>query len=100
LLREIYVVSDDHQPENKNYATMQDVVRSVSGRRPFPDIAMPRWMLAVLGKVTGRPALGVQQVLSSRKLHDAGFEDAIFLFDEVQRTVHSFEHPTEGYRRL
>jgi UDP-glucose 4-epimerase len=89
--QETYVVSDYHQPENKNYASMQDVMRVASGRRPFPGIAMPRWMLAVLGKVTGRPALGVKQVFSSRKLHDAGFEDAISLYDEVRRVVENFE---------
>jgi nucleoside-diphosphate-sugar epimerase len=91
--QEIYIVSDDHQPENRNYATMQDAVRSASGRRPFPGIAMPRWVLTVLGKATGRPALGVEQIFSSRKLHDAGFEDAISLYDEVRRTVQSFEQP-------
>ncbi len=91
--QETYVVSDYHQPENKNYAAMQDAMRVASGRRPFPGMAMPRGMLTLLGKVTGRPVLGVKQVYSSRKLHDAGFEDAISLYEEVRRTVQSFEQP-------
>lgn len=94
--QETYVVSDYNQPENKNYASMQDAMRVAAGRRPFPGIAMPRWMLAVLGKATGRPDLGVKQVFSSRKLRGIGFEDAVPLYEEVRRTVQSFEHPNEG----
>ena len=61
----IYAVFDYRQPENKNYATMQDAMGAASGRRPFLSIAMLRWILAVLEKVTARPVLGVEQVFSS-----------------------------------
>jgi nucleoside-diphosphate-sugar epimerase len=93
LQQEIYIVSDDHQLENMNYATLQDAMRVASGRRPYPGMAMPRWMLVVLGKIIRRPTLSVRQVFSSRKIHEAGFEDAVSLYEEVRRMIQSVEQP-------
>lgn len=88
---EVFVVSDDHCPENKSYAAMQDAVRISSGRHPFPGLPVPQWVLPALGRLTGRPTLGLRRSFSSQQIHDAGFEDAVALYDEVKRTVHSFE---------
>jgi nucleoside-diphosphate-sugar epimerase len=93
--REVYVVSDDHQPENRSYAVMQDAVRRIAGRRALPGVAMPRRVLPVLGKVTGRP-LYPGQIFSSRRLHAAGFEDAAPLVEEVERLVRSVGGATVG----
>jgi nucleoside-diphosphate-sugar epimerase len=90
-MRETYIVSDDHYPENESYATMQDLVRSIAGKRPLPSLALPRWMVRILGSLTGRPLLGLKQVFSSQKIHDAGFEDATSLRDEVKRMVQAVE---------
>jgi nucleoside-diphosphate-sugar epimerase len=84
--REIYIVSDDHQPENRNYAAMQDAVRKLSGKPPLPGVAMPRPLLQILGRITGRP-LGSTRVYSSRKIRNAGFVDAVPLIDEVRRVA-------------
>lgn len=89
-VQEIYIISDDHQPENKSYAAMQDAVRLVSGRRPLPGVAMPRFMLRGLGRLKGRP-LSMVQTFSSRKIHAVGFNDAKSLRDEVRCLVHSLE---------
>lgn len=89
--QETFIVSDDHRPENKSYAAMQDAVRSICGKRPLPRLPVPRRALRILGRVIGQPLLGFEQVFSSRKLHDAGFEDVVALRDEVQRVVRSFE---------
>lgn len=89
--QETYVVSDDHQPENKSYATMQDAVRTSVGRSPFPSLPMPQSMLPALGKLTGRSTLGLRRCFSSQKLHDSGFEDATALYDEVRRSALAFE---------
>lgn len=91
VVRETYIVSDDHYQETKSYATMQDAVRISAGRRPFPGLAMPRFMLPLLGKLTGRAALGQKRSYSSSKLHGVGFRDAVTLYDEVERTVQSSE---------
>lgn len=93
--REIYVVADDHYPENKSYAAMQDAVRISSGRRPWPSVAMPHWALPLLGRLTNRPTLGLRRTFSARKIHSAGFEDGTALCDEVARTVASFERQAE-----
>jgi hypothetical protein len=37
--------------------------------------------------------LGSNQIFSSKKIHDAGFEDVLSLHDEVRRVVQSFEPP-------
>ncbi len=91
--REIYVVADDHYPENRSYAAMQDAVRISSGRRPFLGLPIPQWVLPALGKLTGRPTLGLRRSFSSQQIHDAGFEEAVTLYEEVERTVRSFERP-------
>jgi nucleoside-diphosphate-sugar epimerase len=88
--QETYIVSDDHQSENECYAAMQDVVRSISGGRPLPSVAMPRWMLRGLGKLTSRP-LGLTRIFSSEKIRNAGFEDAVPLRYEVERVVQSLK---------
>jgi nucleoside-diphosphate-sugar epimerase len=88
--QEIFIVSDDCQPENRSYAMMQDTVRKLSGRRPLPGPAMPLWMLQALGRITDRP-LGIERVFCSRKLRDAGFEDAVSLHDEVACLVRSIK---------
>lgn len=90
--REVYVVSDDHQPENKSYAAMQDLVRDISGRNPLPGIPLPRWMVRVLKAITGRPR-DSKGIFSSQKIHDRGFEDAVSLRAEVRRVLQS----TEGF---
>ncbi|MGH3770009.1 MAG: NAD-dependent epimerase/dehydratase family protein [Pseudonocardiaceae bacterium] len=84
--RETYVVSDDHQPENRSYAEMQDTVRRVSGKSPLPSIPAPRWVVRAVGTMTNRP-LTIRRTFSSDALHAAGFHDAVPLRDEVQRTV-------------
>lgn len=84
--REFFVVSDDHQPENESYAVMQDFVRKLSGKRPLPGPPLPWPLVRAIGKATGRP-LGVEQVFDSRRIHDAGFEDAVPLSEEVRRMV-------------
>ncbi len=61
-----------------------------SGKPPLPGPAMPRWVLRVLGKVTGRPLVAVQ-VFSSQKIREAGFEDAVFLSEKVRRVARSIE---------
>lgn len=83
---EIFVVSDDHRPENRSYAVMQDLVRKLSGKRPLPGPATPRPLAKVLGRLTGRP-IAEKRVFDSRKLHEAGFEDALSLEEEVRRLV-------------
>lgn len=88
--RQIYLVSDDHQPENKSYATMQDAVRKVVGRRPLPSVAVPLWALRTLGRLTGRP-LSLNQVLDSQKIREAGFKDSVTLREEVERVVTSLQ---------
>lgn len=93
ISREVFIVSDDHQPENKSYAAMQDLVRRLTGRRPLPGPVVPIWGLKLAGALTGRP-LGSRQVFSSRRIHDAGFVDAVFLNDEVKRVVRSMESST------
>ncbi|WP_166395374.1 NAD-dependent epimerase/dehydratase family protein [Rubrobacter marinus] len=93
-MREIYVVADDHYPENKSYAAMQDAVRISAGQRPWPGIALPHRVLPLLGSLTNRPTLGLKRVFSSEKIHGAGFGDATTLYDEVKRTVASFERYT------
>lgn len=90
IMREVYIVSDDHRPESMSYGVMQDTVRRAVGRRPLPGPAMPRIGLQVLGAVTRRP-LALEQTFSSRKLHAAGFEDAITLNEEVKRLVESLK---------
>ncbi len=90
--REVFIVSDDHQPENKSYAVMQDFVRKLSGRRPLMGLPIPSPLVRAIGAATGRP-LGVEQVFDSRKLHAAGFEDAIPLREEVQRLVRGHASP-------
>lgn len=80
---ETYIVSDDHRPENKSYAAMQDAVRNAYGRRPLPGLKVPRRLLYALGRATGRPLLGVEQAFSSKKIHDAGFKDVVTLREEV-----------------
>lgn len=84
--RETFLVSDDRYPENESYATMQDSVRKLSGKRPLPGPPMPGWLVGALAKVTHRP-LGVKQIFDSRKIHDAGFRDATSLADEVRSLV-------------
>lgn len=84
--RETFLVSDDRYPENESYATMQDFVRKLSGKRPLPGPPMPGWLVESLAKVTHRP-LCVKQVFGSRKIHDAGFRDATSLADEVRSLV-------------
>lgn len=84
--REVFVVSDDHRPENESYAAMQDFVRKIAGRRPLPGPPTPRPLVRVIGRATGRP-LGMRQVFDSRRIHEAGFEDAIPLSEEVRRMV-------------
>lgn len=90
-VREIYVVSDDHHPENESYAAMQDAVRKSTGQSPFPSLAMPQCILPTLGNLTGRSTLGLKRCFSSQKLHDMGFKDATTLYDEVRRAVQAFE---------
>lgn len=84
--RETYVVSDGRQ----SYAAVQDTVRSIVGRRPLPGFAMPRWTLPLLGALLRRRFVP-EQSFSSRKLREAGFEDEVSLFDEVERLVRSVE---------
>jgi nucleoside-diphosphate-sugar epimerase len=84
--REVYLVSDDHQPENRSYPDMQDVVLDACGRRPLPALPVPRPVLRALIRATGR-SVNLEQSFSSRKIHDAGFEDACALGDEVRRVV-------------
>lgn len=83
---ETFIVSGDHEPENKGYAAMQDAIRAARGLRPLPGPPAPRWALRVLGRATGRP-LEARRVYSSRKLRDAGFENAVSLREEVRRVV-------------
>ena len=85
-MHETFVVSDDHRPENSSYATMQDLVRKLSGKRPLPGPEMPQPLAKILGRVTGRP-IAEKRVFDSRKLHDAGFEDAVSLEEEVRRLM-------------
>lgn len=85
--REIYIVSDDHQPENGSYAAMQDAVLEAAGRRPLRGVALPRPLLRILGNAIARP-LSSGHVYSSRRLRDAGFVDAPFV-DEIGRLVRS-----------
>ncbi len=84
--REIFLVSDDHYPENGSYATMQDFVRRLYGKRPLPSLPMPDWILELLAKISRRP-IGVKQTFDSRKIHEAGFSDVTSLADEVRRLV-------------
>lgn len=84
--REVYLVSDDHQPENRSYPNMQDAVLDACGRRPLPALPVPRPVLRALIHATGR-SVNLEQSFSSRKIHDAGFEDACTLGDEVRRVV-------------
>ena len=86
--REVYVVSDDHQPENESYATMQDAVRNILGKPPLPSLAVPRPVLWAVGEIISRP-LGSARVYSSQKIRDAGFVDAVPLIDEVRSLVRS-----------
>jgi len=86
--REVYVVSDDHQPENSSYAVMQDAVRRIVGRRALPGVAVPRRALPVAGALTGKP-LGREQIFFARKLRAAGFRDEVPLLEEVERLVRS-----------
>lgn len=85
---ETYIVSDDHQPENRSYAEMQDTVRRISGKSPLPSIPAPRWAVGGLGRLTNRP-LTTRNTFSSDALHAAGFHDAVPLREEVQRMVHA-----------
>lgn len=84
--RKTYVVSDDHQPENRSYAEMQDTVREIGGKPPLPSIFAPQWAMGAVGKMTNRP-LTIRRAFSSDALHAEGFHDAVPLRDEVQRTV-------------
>lgn len=86
--REVYVVSDDHQPENEGYAAMQDAVRKIVGRPPLPSLAVPRPVLRALGGITGHP-LDFVRVYSSQKIRDAGFVETVRLIDEVRSLVRS-----------
>lgn len=96
--RETFVISDDHRPENSGYAAMQDAVRRASGRSPLPGPALPPAALRALGVATHRP-LASERIYSCKKLHDAGFVDAVTLEEEIRRVVvHSIEGGTGGRR--
>lgn len=84
--QETFIVSEDHRPENRSYAAMQDLVRRMAGRRPLPGPPMPRPLLRVLGKVAGRP-LETGKVYSASKIYDAGFRNAVSLEDEVRQML-------------
>lgn len=86
LARETFIVSDDDQPENRGYAVMQDLVRKLSGKQPLPGLTLPRPLLRMLGRLTGRP-LDLEQVFDSRKIRAAGFEARTPLRDEVDKLV-------------
>lgn len=88
-LHETFIVSDDYRPENRSYAAMQDLVRKLSGKRPFPGPAAPRPVVKMLGRLTGRP-IAEKRIFDSHKLHDAGFEDAVSLEEEVGRLVKGY----------
>lgn len=88
-LRETFIVSDDHQPENKSYAVMQDFVRKLSGRKSLPGPPLPRPLVGLIGGITGRP-LGVEQVFDSRKIRYAGFEEVVTLHEEIRRLVRGY----------
>lgn len=96
--RELYVVSDDHQPENESYAAMQDAVRKLAGRRPLRGAALPRPLLRIVGDVVGRP-LSSGYVYSSCRLRDAGFVGAP-LIEEVRRLVRSVGGPAGPATRV
>jgi nucleoside-diphosphate-sugar epimerase len=83
---ETFIVSEDHRPENRSYAAMQDLVRRISNKHPLPGLAMPQPILSALGKVTGHP-LRLTQIYTSKKLRDAGFRYATSIEDEVRRLV-------------
>lgn len=84
--REIFVVSDDHYPENGSYAAMQDFVRKLSGKHPLPSLPVPGWLVGFLARLSHRP-LNLRQTFDSRKIHDAGLSDATTLADEVRTLV-------------
>lgn len=85
-----YIVSDDHYPENRSYATIQDLVREISGRSPLPRLPVPRPAIKALGKAVGIN-LGLRRVFSSNRIHEVGFEDAVPLREEIRRIVKSLE---------
>lgn len=89
-LHDTYIISDDHYPENRSYAAVQDLVREISGRSPLPRLPAPRLAVKVLGKVIGMN-LGLKRIFSSNRIHEAGFEDVVPLREEIRRVVESLE---------
>lgn len=85
-----YIVSDDHYPENRSYAAVQDLVRSLSGCPPLPRLPVPRCAVKGLGKMVGIN-LGLKRVFSSARIHEVGFEDVVPLQEEIRRVVESLE---------
>lgn len=79
----VFLVSDDHYPENATYAAMQDAVRSAHGLPPLPEIPVPDRLVRALGRAVRRP-LGVRRTFSSRALHAAGCRDAVELREQVE----------------
>lgn len=91
--RETLIVSDDHQPENRSYAAMQDAVRAVVGRAQLPVPAAPRWAVATLGAGVGYSPPWLPEAYSSYRIRAAGFKDAVALGDQVRSLVESVEAP-------
>lgn len=78
--REIFVVSDDEAPENSDYATMQQTVRGLVGRKPLGTPVLPQPLERPLGRILGKP-LGVRRMFSSAKIAEAGFVPRASLLD-------------------
>lgn len=84
--REVFLVADDDRPENTSYATMQDAVREMCGRRRLPGPPLPAFLTRPLGRALGRP-LDVRRSFSSRALRSAGFTGAEGLDEAVRRAL-------------
>lgn len=83
--RAVFNVVDDELVQNADYAAMQDAVRALAGRPPQARIFLPDAIVAVAGRLIGRPHDAGP--ISAAAFRSAGFVNPVPLRDELARIV-------------